>query len=258
MQLIDGKLYPPMNAYTYDENGKKVLMTPSEIGVWEQSVERPDLIDPKTGKFKIDKGKVDGGKRGTIVPAAYNPYIHTSLSMLNDQFTSAYTRSNLVVVKGVVPKSELTSGYHAQYAKDSVGETEWHSGVVSTQLPESRKVILSRWFKPVEVMDNDVVAQNIKKMLGNTGIEIPYNVVSPKLRRSLEKIGVPIGEGRGLGNLPAKSEVKYSDRDSTDVTRDFINHMNGLVKSRREETGKEDWYRRFDWECNVGFSVCHR
>lgn len=218
MQLIDGKLYPPMNAYTYDKNGKKVLVTPSEIGAWEQSVERPDLIDPKTGKFKLDKGKVDGGKRGTIVPAAYNPYIHTSLSMLNDQFTSAYTRSNLVVVKGVVPKSELTSGYKAEYAKDSVGETEWHSGVVSTQLPESRKVILSRWFKPVEVMDNDVVAKNIKKMLGNTGIEIPYNVVSPKLRRSLEKIGVPIGEGRGIRNLPSKNEVKYSDRDPDSVS----------------------------------------
>ena len=213
MQLIDGKLYPPMNAYTKDENGNRVLVTPSEIGTWEQSVERPDLIDPKTGKFKLDKGKVDGGKKGTVVPAAYNPYIHTSLSMLNDQFTSAYTRSNLVVVKGVVPKSELTSGYKAQYAKDSVGETEWHSGVVSTQLPESRKVILSRWFKPVEIMDNDDVAKNIKKMLGNTGIEIPYNVVSPKLRRSLEKIGVPIGEGRGIKNLPSKDQVLYSDRD---------------------------------------------
>ena len=213
MQVIDEKLYPPMNAYTYDENGKKVLMPPSEIGAWEQSVERPDLIDPKTGKFKLDKGKVDSGKRGTTVPAAYNPYIHTSLSMLNDQFTSAYTRSNLVVVKGVVPKSELTSGYRAQYAKDTVGETEWHSGVVSTQLPESRKVILSRWFKPVEIMSNDDVAKGIKEMLGDTGIEIPYNVVSPKLRKSLEKIGVPIGEGRGIRNLPAKSEVKYDDRD---------------------------------------------
>lgn len=232
MQVIDGKLYPPMNAYTYDENGKKILMPHSEIGAWEQAVERPDLIDPKTGKFKLDKGKVDSGKRGTAVPAAYNPYIHTSLSMLNDQFTSAYQRSNLVVVKGVVPKSELTSGYHAQYAKDSVGETEWHSGVVSTQLPESRKVILSRWFKPVEILSEDVVAQSIKKMLGDTGIEIPYNVVSPKLRRSLEKIGVPIGEGRGLRNLPAKSDVKYSDRDSTTEASDFVNHMLNIVQNR--------------------------
>lgn len=234
MQVIDGKLYPPMNAYTYDENGKKVLMPPSEIGAWEQSVERPDLIDPKTGKFKLDKGKVDSGKRGTAVPAAYNPYIHTSLSMLNDQFTSAYQRSNLVVVKGVVPKSELTSGYRAQYAKDTVGETEWHSGVVSTQLPESRKVILSRWFKPVEIMSDDAVAQGIKEMLGDTGIEIPYNVVSPKLRRSLENLGVPIGEGRGIRNLPAKSEVKYSDRNPREVTeqdvRDIFDNIDSYHK----------------------------
>lgn len=240
MQLIDGKLYPPMNAYTYDENGKKVLMPPSEIGAWEQSVERPDLIDPKTGKFKLDKGKVDSGKRGTAVPAAYNPYIHTSLSMLNDQFTSAYQRSNLVVVKGVVPKSELTSGYRAQYAKDTVGETEWHSGVVSTQLPESRKVILSRWFKPVEIMSDDAVAKGIKKMLGDTGIEIPYNVVSPKLRRSLEKIGVPIGEGRGIRNLPAKNAVKYSDRSYHDSARDFVNYMHDIVKSKNGKFYGED------------------
>ena len=238
MQLIDGKLYPPMNAYTYDKTGKKVLVTSSEIGAWEQAVERPDLIDPKTGKFKLDKGKVDGGKRGTPIAAAYNPYIHTSLSMLNDQFTSAYTRSNLVVVKGVVPKSELTSGYHAQYAKDSVGETEWHSGVVSTQLPESRKVILSRWFKPVEVMDNDVVAKHIKKLIGNTGIEIPYNVVSPKLRRSLEKIGVPIGEGRGLRNLPGKNEVKYSDRDTDSVSNRSLlaNALESVAQNDIEKT----------------------
>ena len=243
MQVIDGKLYPPMNAYTYDENGKKVLMPPSEIGAWEQSVERPDLIDPKTGKFKLDKGKVDTGKRGTPVPAAYNPYIHTSLSMLNDQFTSAYQRSNLVVVKGVVPKSELTSGYRAQYAKDTVGETEWHSGVVSTQLPKSRKVILSRWFKPVEILSNDDVAESIKEMLADTDIEIPYNVVSPGLRRSLESIGVPIGEGRGIKGLPKKDEVKYSDRDSTYM--DAVNRGDMETAQRMvEEAAREAGYTR--------------
>ncbi len=245
MQVIDGKLYPPMNAYTKDQSGKTVLMPYSEIGAWEQSVERPDLIDPKTGKFKLDKGKVDSGKRGTAVPAAYNPYIHTSLSMLNDQFTSAYQRSNLVVVKGVVPKSELTSGYHAQYAKDSVGETEWHSGVVSTQLPESRKVILSRWFKPVEIVKNDDVAESIKKMLSGTNIEIPYNVVSPGLRRSLENIGVPIGEGRGIRNLPKKDEVKYSDRSPNTVsTRSLLANALETAAQNDVEKNKLAQYKR--------------
>lgn len=194
MQVIDGKLYPPMNAYTKDETGKKVLMPPSEIGEWEQAVERPDLIDPKTGKFKLDKGKVDDGKRGTIIPAAYNPYIHTSASPLNDQFSSAYKRSNLVVVEGEIPASELTSGYRAEFAKDTVGETKWHSGPVAGQLKgdKARRVFLSRWFKPVRIVPDSEVASIVAKTLEGENIDVPYNVVTPTLRAELEKVGVPI------------------------------------------------------------------
>ena len=63
---------------------------------------------------------------GSSIEAAYNPYFHTSRSPLNDQFSSAYKRDNLVIVEGEVPASELTSGYKAKYAKDSVGEMKWH------------------------------------------------------------------------------------------------------------------------------------
>lgn len=61
MQLVDGKLYPPMAARV---EGK--YEDASELGAWEMAVERPDLV--KDGKFKLDKGKGQGN-----VIAAYNP-----------------------------------------------------------------------------------------------------------------------------------------------------------------------------------------
>lgn len=210
MALIDGKLYPPMATKIKGEDGKYTLQNGSNIGEWEEAEERPDLIDKKTGKFILKKDN------GTSVAAAYNPYIHTSLSPLNDQFSSAYKRPNMVVVKGVIPSSELTSGYRAEGAKDTVGETAWHAGPVATQLNKvgkPRRVILSRWFKPVEIMSDDDVADSIKDTLDGTGIEIPYNVVTPSVRRKLEERGVSIGEGRG-NKLPPKDSVKFSRKDS--------------------------------------------
>lgn len=185
MQLIDGKLYPPMSAKV----GKE-MREPTEIGVWEQSEERPDLIDSKTGKFKLDKGQKGQGS----VPAAYNPYFHTSTSGLNDQFTSAYKRPELVVVEVEIPESELTSGYKAQYAKDAVGDTDWHSGPVNGSLPEDRKrtVTLSRYVKVKRIVPDSEVADMIAAQLEGTNAEVPYNVVTPALRKELEARGVKI------------------------------------------------------------------
>lgn len=118
MQLIDGKLYPPMSAKSEEQ-----LREPSEIGVWEEADERPDMAD-NNGKFTLNKGN------GKTLKAAYNPYIHTSRTMLNDQFSEAQSRPNLVVVEMEVPESELTSGYKAEKAKDSVGMTPWPAGVI--------------------------------------------------------------------------------------------------------------------------------
>lgn len=184
MQMIDGKLYPPMSAKV----GKE-MREPTEVGVWEQSEERPDLID-KNGKFKLDKAQ----KGQTSVPAAYNPYFHTSTSGLNDQFTSAYKRPELVVVEVEIPESELTSGYKAQGAKDAVGNTDWHSGVVNGALPKDRQrtVTLSRWSKVVRVVPDSEMADMVAKQLEGTGIEVPYNVVTPNQRKELEARGVKI------------------------------------------------------------------
>lgn len=187
MQLIDGKLYPPMAARVRDESGKKAIVESTEANRWYQSDERPDLI--KNGKFELDKAN------GSSIEAAYNPYFHTSLSPLNDQFSSAYNRGNLVTVEGEVPASELTSGYKAQYAKDAVGEVKWHSGPVSSKLAKAgnpRRVILSRYFKMNRIVPDAEVAEKIADMLSDTGISIPYNVVTPSLRSELERRGVPV------------------------------------------------------------------
>lgn len=187
MQVIDGKLYPPMAARVKSADGSRELVMPSELGRWEQADERPDLIR-RGNKFTLDKAN------GSSIEAAYNPYFHTSRSPLNDQFSSAYKRGNLVIVEGEVPASELTSGYRAQYAKDTVGEMRWHSGPVSSKLPKGkdRRVILSRWFKPVRIVPDAEVAKTIADMLNGENIAVPYNTVTPSLLKELEKRGVAI------------------------------------------------------------------
>ena len=187
MQVIDGKLYPPMAARVKSADGSRELVMPSELGRWEQADERPDLIR-RGNKFTLDKAN------GSSIEAAYNPYFHTSRSPLNDQFSSAYKRGNLVIVEGEVPASELTSGYRAQYAKDTVGEMRWHSGPVSSKLPKGkdRRVILSRWFKPVRIVPDAEVAKTIADMLNGENVAVPYNTVTPSLLKELEKRGVAI------------------------------------------------------------------
>lgn len=209
MQVIDGKLYPPMAAKV-----RGGLVEPRELGEWERADENPDLaipdIDKKTGKqkvdkktgelkwkFKLDKGGKDAkGKKLGDVPAAYNPYWHTSRSPLNDQFSSAYKRPNLRVVEVEIPESELTSGYKAERAKDAVGEMAWHSGPVSSKLPKEkeRKVILSRWDKPVRVLSDAEAADKIAEMLKGEDIEIPDNTITPGLKAELIKRGLKVTE----------------------------------------------------------------
>lgn len=206
MQLVDGKLYPPMAARV---EGK--YEDASELGAWEMAVERPDLV--KDGKFKLDKGKGQGN-----VIAAYNPYMHSSNLVINDQFSGAYTRGNLVTVECEVPVSEGTSGYHAEGAKDSTGWHSWHTGTVAGQVRKAkgieRKVFLSRWIKPVRILSDAEVAGMYKELLGGTDIAVPDNVVTPGLLAELKKAGVPISES---GRLTKENDKKrYSLKTYTD------------------------------------------
>ena len=187
MQEVDGKLYSPMAAII---DGKRTDAT--EIGAWMGADERPDLV--KGGKFQLVKTDKNPGLGEGPVRAAYNPYMHTSTSMMNDQFTGAYARGNIKVVEWEIPESEKTSGYRAEGAKDAVGLVPWHSGSVNGLLPKDRQrsVMLSRWRKAVRVVPDSEVAESIAEQLKGTGLAIPWNVVTPNQLRELVKLGVPI------------------------------------------------------------------
>lgn len=208
MQVIDGKLYSPMATKV---GGKA---TPEiKLGVPEQAEEHPEIIKrTKVGRDGVEVGYVviDKGLGKGTLEVAYNPSIHASLTPLNDQFTSADIRPNLVIVETLIPKSELTSGYRAPMAKDAVGEMSWHSGTVSGKLAElgkPRRVILSRYDMPVRIVPFKEVAQMIAAQLEGTDIDIPYNVVTPQVRMELQHLGIAIsdtpsgsvGESRDFG-----------------------------------------------------------
>lgn len=200
MQVIDGKLYPPMAAKIKGEDGKTSLVEATQLGKWYQADEHPELI--VNGKFTLNKGN------GSSIVAAYNPYWHTSKSPLNDQFSSAYKRDNLVIVECEVPESELTSGYKAEGAKDAVGEMAWHSGPVSSKLKgdKTRKVILSRWVKVDRIVSDSEVASKIATLLDGENVSVPDNTITPSLRAELEKRGVEIAR---TGKV-AYNDVRYS------------------------------------------------
>ena len=224
MQIVDGKLYPPMAAVVAGAHEDA-----SEIGKWEMATEHPELVirDPKTGKYQFNLQKGKGRDKGTDVKAAYNPYMHSSNLPLNDQFSSAYKRPNLVTVECEVPVSELTSGYQAQYAKDPVGWHAWHAGPVAGKVRKQRgierQVFLSRWLKPVRIIPDAEVAQMYREILGDTDIAVPDNVVSPSLLTELKKAGVPIAESGKVSD-----GVQFMARDAFDNPDDDVYNTDGM------------------------------
>ena len=212
MQVIDGKLYSPMATKVGGKSTPEI-----KLGVPEQSEEHPEIIKgTKIGRDGIEQGYVvidKGLGKGTLT-VAYNPYAHTSRTVLNDQFSSAYIRPNLVTVEVEVPESELTSSYRAPMAKDAVGEIAWHSGSVSGQLAElgrPRRVILTRYDRPVRIVPFREVAEMIAAQLDGTDISIPYNVVQPQLRTELERLGVAISDeaSGSVGNTNDFGKAEY-------------------------------------------------
>lgn len=241
----DPYLIAPMAGVQKDETGKKSQSHALRPGVWEESVGNPNSkslgkkVNDKTGEvswtYGLEKSDVDG----SVVPAAYNPYQHSSDVVLNDQFSIAYKRPNLVTYMCAIPKSELTSGYHFGVtdpekatrsdgdivtAKDAVGMHDWKSGSLASQLENTqRHVYLSRWLMPVRKLSNIEVAQQYKEILDREapGLGVPFNVVPSGLLSALQEVGVPIDlTGTGL------SEANY---------RKYLSEVNAA----REEAGLE-------------------
>ena len=265
MQLIDGKLYPPMSAKV---DGK--LRKPTELGKWEEAEERPEMAD-ENGYFTLNKGN------GKSLKARYNPYIHTSRTMLNDQFSEAQDRDNLVVVEMEVPVSELTSGYKAEKAKDSVGAKQWKAGVIQGQLTGTREVILSRWAKPVRIVPVEEVADNIAEQIEGQVSVMPTNVVTPQQREALEARGVKFVETDNKGKIKEGVNVGKSwksvygkNRSGRTMQREGVEvpeeNTSGTVAKRRTaaqerkamEYAQRQWRRAHDlaneWAQKLGLA----
>lgn len=119
--------------------------------------------------------------------AAYDPYGHAIETPLNTQFGEAYKRPNLVVVRSLIPKSEIDEPFHADYALLPTGAHQWNNG---------RTLYLSRWSKIDKVLTREEEAKLIdeywKKHPGKREAlksHRDYNRFVPQVRRELEKMG---------------------------------------------------------------------
>ena len=144
------------------------------------------FVKPKTKEAQLQyflkKNPEDKG-----LWAAYDPYDHAIETPLNTQFGEAYKRPNLVVVRSLIPKSEIDEPFHADYALLPTGAHQWNNG---------RTQYLSRWSKIDKVLTREEEAKLIdeywKKHPGKREelkTHRDYNRFVPQVRRELEKMG---------------------------------------------------------------------
>ena len=144
------------------------------------------FVKPKTKdaqlQYFLKKNPEDKG-----LWAAYDPYDHAIETPLNTQFGEAYKRPNLVVVRSLIPKSEIDEPFHADYALLPTGAHQWNNG---------RTLYLSRWSKIDKVLTREEEAKLIdeywKKHPGKRETlksHRDYNRFVPQVRRELEKMG---------------------------------------------------------------------
>ena len=144
------------------------------------------FVKPKTKdaqlQYFLKKNPEDKG-----LWAAYDPYDHAIETPLNTQFGEAYKRPNLVVVRSLIPKSEIDEPFQADYALLPTGAHQWNNG---------RTLYLSRWSKIDKVLTREEEAKLIdeywKKHPGKREelkSHRDYNRFVPQVRRELEKMG---------------------------------------------------------------------
>lgn len=144
------------------------------------------FVKPKTKEAQLQYFlKKNPEDKGLL--AAYDPYDHAIETPLNTQFGEAYKRPNLVVVRSLIPKSEIDEPFHADYALLPTGAHQWNNG---------RTLYLSRWSKIDKVLTREEEAKLIdeywKKHPGKREelkTHRDYNRFVPQVRRELEKMG---------------------------------------------------------------------
>ena len=218
VQWEDGSLHSPMAEIIA---GKTVSLYE---GDWERADEFPELVI-KTG---ANKGKFPLKKVGEKkpVPAAYAPFIHSSLFPLNDQFYIAYKRP-LVIVRMAVPASELNvpeselSQSTLELSERRPGMTEWKAGTVASKLG-GREVMLSRYGKIEKILSDEevagIIADRIEEVDKN--ISIPINVVHKGLLRELVRKGVKIRDV--AGNINSEDRAMLTNA-LTDIQENGVN-----------------------------------
>ena len=187
-------------------DGKKATELPINEGL--------KFVKPKTKEAQLQyflkKNPEDKG-----LWAAYDPYDHAIETPLNTQFGEAYKRPNLVVVRSLIPKSEIDEPFHADYALLPTGAHQWNNG---------RTLYLSRWSKIDKVLTREEEAKMIdeywKKHPGKREAlktHRDYNRFVPQVRRELEKMGYRFElDGRELTPEESRAldEQNWESRDA--------------------------------------------
>ena len=215
MVLHNGKLYPVMNTGSKDmkyEGGVKegdviASDTPNEsvMRQVEKDYEDGKLTLNSNGEYIVpntqDKLIFNPSSsqrwyyllvkdQGSPVPAAFNPYIHSSSSPLNDQFKSAWQRDNIVTVEMEITLDDIDGSGNSFYgAKDNVGSVDWNAGVLQNALTKTRQVYLSKYGKIKGIVPDSKVAEIISSQLNDTFKTLPSNVFTPSVRDELSKLG---------------------------------------------------------------------
>lgn len=283
--LNNEDLYPPMAKVIEGKNQE-----PARVGSVVKSEEHPEIayyyteeggatkyyeLDPANGTPKLGEdgeiawyftlkkgGKDSSGENLKDIPARYNPYNHstkaeTALSVINDQFSSAYKRPNIVIVEVEIPVKDLNSGYKAEKAKDSVGETKWHEGPVSAKLngtPDERVVILSQYRRIVRVLSNAEVAELAAPGLKKYDITVPDNTVPPSLLQELENRGVNIEYTQMVKDYNAGLEEKrqvYKEKLERQIERAEKKMLKDSVKGQEMLQKAMDQMQRMNFQDKI-------
>ena len=246
---IGDTYYPPMASLEKDENGRYTKLRggqklfdwiASDGKLTDEMKAKMKMKSPKAwlnkyadafkdgrnpwgmyGDFNLKKADESGKSQGAV-PAAYNPYQHSSDQVLNDQFEAAYDRPGLVVVECRIPNSELTDPYWAPYAKDPTGMHEWKTGPIAGQLKKTtRHVYMTRWIQPVRELSAREVAEKIRDIVAkeDTPPRVYWNTISPKVLPELIKLGVEIDPYGSPNHMTSENALDMYGNPITDEIR---------------------------------------